>query len=72
MEYTAEYPIDRMVTRSMKAKELPVNINFDKASRCWMLNKKKIGEGCYKYITPRRSIRIKNNKYLNNINDSKN
>jgi hypothetical protein len=27
-----------------------VDIDFDDASKCWKLNKKSIGNGCYKYI----------------------
>jgi hypothetical protein len=37
-----------------------VNIDFDEASEAWRANKKYIGNGCYKYITP------KNNTLLNN------
>jgi|TARA_B100001250_G_C19766238_1_gene774899 hypothetical protein len=29
---------------------LPVNIDFDEASKAWMKNKVKIGEGSYKYV----------------------
>jgi len=27
-----------------------VNIDFDEASNCWLKNKKKLGNGTYKYI----------------------
>ena len=37
-----------------------VNIDFDEASEAWRANKKYIGNGTYKYITP------KNNTLLNN------
>jgi len=30
--------------------ELEVNIDFDEASRYWNSNKKKIANGCYKYV----------------------
>jgi len=30
--------------------ELKVDINFDEASTAWKLNKKSIGNGCYKYV----------------------
>ena len=30
--------------------ELEVNIDFDEASRCWNSNKKRLANGCYKYV----------------------
>jgi hypothetical protein len=47
-----------------------VEIDFDQASRAWKLNKKSIGNGCYKYVC----VKIKNtgsqckNESLNNCN----
>jgi hypothetical protein len=32
-----------------QAKELPVNIDFDEASKAWRENKIKLKNGCYKY-----------------------
>ena len=50
-----------MLTRSQtKRPEYEVNIDFDEASEAWRANKKYIGNGSYKYITP------KNNTLLNN------
>jgi hypothetical protein len=37
-----------MIMTSEKSKQL--NLDFDDASKCWKLNKKYIGNGCYKYI----------------------
>lgn len=41
-----------------------VNIDFDEASEAWRANKKYIGNGTYKYITPK--ITPKKNTLLNN------
>jgi len=30
--------------------ELKVEVDFDEASSAWKLNKKSIGDGCYKYV----------------------
>jgi hypothetical protein len=38
-----------MRTRS-KMRLYPV-IDFDEASRAWNLNKRRVGQGCYEYIT---------------------
>lgn len=42
-----------------------VNIDFDEASEAWRANKKYIGNGSYKYITPKK-ISILNNTQMNN------
>jgi hypothetical protein len=42
-----------------------VNIDFDEASEAWRANKKYIGNGSYKYITPKK-ISILNNTEKNN------
>jgi hypothetical protein len=42
-----------------------VNIDFDEASEAWRANKKYIGNGSYKYITPKK-ISILNNTQTNN------
>ncbi len=40
-----------MKTRSQTIKhELDVNIDFDEASQYWNANKKRTGNGCYKYV----------------------
>ena len=36
-------------TRNLETRILPVNINFDEASIEWNKNKRKTGNGCYKY-----------------------
>ena len=36
-----------------------VNIDFDEASEAWRANKKYIGNGSYKYITPKLNTLIK-------------
>ena len=36
-----------------------VNIDFDEASEAWRANKKYIGNGSYKYITPNKNTLIK-------------
>ena len=57
-----------MYTRSQTTYEknalYEVNIDFDEASEAWRANKKYIGNGSYKYITPK--ITPKNNTLLNN------
>ena len=42
-----------------------VNIDFDEASEAWRANKKYVGNGTYKYITPKK-ISILNNTEKNN------
>ena len=37
-----------------------VNIDFDGASEAWKSNKKYIGNGCYKYITPSNKTQVHN------------
>lgn len=37
-------------------KELDVNIDFDEASGAWNANKKKLGNGMYKYIYTKKEI----------------
>jgi hypothetical protein len=37
-----------------------VNIDFDEASEAWRANKKYIGNGSYKYITPKLNTLVKN------------
>ena len=44
-----------------------VNIDFDEASEAWRANKKYIGNGTYKYITPKKNILL-NNTQTNNKN----
>jgi hypothetical protein len=39
-----------MISNYTTSQEYPVNIDFDAASSAWTLNKKKIGNGCYKYV----------------------
>lgn len=42
-----------METRSktkIQSRELPVDIDFDEASRCWNQNKIKLGPGSYRYV----------------------
>ena len=62
----------RMDTRSQttyqKKALYEVNIDFDEASEAWRANKKYIGNGSYKYITPKITSKIisKNNTLLNN------
>jgi hypothetical protein len=36
-----------------------VNIDFDEASEAWRANKKYIGNGSYKYITPKLNTLVK-------------
>jgi hypothetical protein len=43
-----------------------VNIDFDEASEAWRANKKYIGNGSYKYITPKKNTLL--NKTQNNNN----
>ena len=45
-----------------------VNIDFDGASEAWKSNKKYIGNGCYKYITPSNKITPSNNTQVHNKN----
>ena len=40
-----------------------VNIDFDGASEAWKSNKKYIGNGSYKYITPSNKITPSNNTH---------
>ena len=54
-----------MITRSqtkhlepVQKPELPVNIDFDVASKAWRANKKYLGDGSFKYIR---------NKYKENM-----
>ena len=35
---------------NMIREEYNVNIDFDEASKAWMINKKKIGDGSYTYV----------------------
>ena len=42
--------VTSMKTRSQSRKHLPVNIEFDEASRAWNLNKRKLGNGEYSYV----------------------
>lgn len=35
---------------TIKTTEFQIYIDFDEASKCWMKNKKKLSNGCYKYI----------------------
>ena len=42
-----------------------VNIDFDEASEAWRANKKYIGNGTYKYITPKKNTLL-NNTQVNN------
>ena len=37
-----------------------VNIDFDEASEAWRANKKYIGNGTYKYITPKKNTLLNN------------
>ena len=54
----------RMDTRSQttykKNALYEVNIDFDEASEAWRANKKYIGNGSYKYITPKNNTRTDN------------
>lgn len=43
-----------------------VNIDFDEASEAWRANKKYIGNGSYKYITPKLNNTQQNNIQTNN------
>ena len=40
----------RSQTKSQTRVTYEVNIDFDEASTLWKLNKKSVGNGCYKYI----------------------
>jgi hypothetical protein len=52
-----QYNNIRMFTRSMTAKHMfSVNIDFDGSSRAWRANKRSLGNGCYEYKTPTKSI----------------
>ena len=59
----------RMDTRSQTTYEknalYEVNIDFDEASEAWRANKKYIGNGTYKYITPKKNTLL-NNTQVNN------
>jgi hypothetical protein len=39
----------RSQTKKMCLIELPVNIDFDGASRAWLANKRRLGNGTYEY-----------------------
>jgi hypothetical protein len=55
-----------MLTRSQTKKvQFAVNIDFEEASRAWRENKRVLKNGCFTYIEPIKSPRIKNNQ--NNI-----
>ena len=55
-----------MNTRSQPKLQLyEVNIDFDEASEAWRANKKYIGNGTYKYITPKKNTLL-NNTQVNN------
>ena len=41
-----------MKTRSQTRSQYEIQIDFDEASRCWNMNKIKIGEGMYAYKEP--------------------
>jgi|TARA_B110000879_G_C11171480_1_gene513780 hypothetical protein len=58
-----------MKTRSQTAKQLlDVNIDFDEASHYWNANKKRTGNGCYKYVCGKL---LKNGKFCKkNINNN--
>jgi len=57
-----------MKTRSQTAKQtLDVNIDFDEASHYWNANKKRTGNGTYKYVCGKT---LKNGKFCKkNINN---
>jgi hypothetical protein len=42
-----------------------INIDFDEASEAWRANKKYIGNGSYKYITPKKNTLLNNNTNSN-------
>ena len=53
-----------MQTRSQsKQNILEFNIDFDEASRMWNSNKKKLPNGCYKYVCGKV---LKNGKFCQN------
>ena len=43
--------------QTSKKVQFDINIDFDKASNAWKLNKKSTGNGCYKYVC----VKIKQN-----------
>jgi hypothetical protein len=44
-----------MTKQSLETPTLPVVIDFDAASRAWMQNKRKLGQGSYAYIRPKKA-----------------
>ena len=50
-------PLINVESKPKSQLEVEVDIDFDEASTAWKLNKKSIGNGCYKYVC----VKVKKN-----------